>query len=109
MPFDQILAKRIRDELTSISGLEEKKMFGGVGFLIRGNMACGVHKEDLIVRVGPAGYAEALAQSHARPFDMTGRPMAGWIMVSPGGFAADDDFKRWIKQGVEFAQTLPVK
>jgi TfoX/Sxy family transcriptional regulator of competence genes len=109
MPFDQILAKRIRDELSNISGIVEKKKFGGVGFLIRGNMACGVHKEDLIVRVGSAGYAEALTHPQVRPFDMTGKPMAGWIMVFPGGLATDDDLKSWIRQGVEFAQTLPTK
>ena len=74
MPYDEALAQRIRRVLAPQPGLTEKKMFGGVGFLIRGNMACGVHGDNLIVRVGPARYEEALAQPHARVFDRTGRP-----------------------------------
>lgn len=103
------LAKRMRDYLANLPGLEEKKMFGGVAFLIQGNMACGVHGEDMIVRVGADNYEAALHQPFTRPFDMTGRPMAGWIMVAPPGFDQDRDLQDWIKKGVDFARTLPAK
>ena len=109
MPYDQGLARRIRDELGELPELEEKKMFGGVGFLVRGNMACGVHGEELIVRVGRDGYEGALGQPHTRPFDMVGRPMAGWIMVAPKGYEAESDLRNWVRQGVEFALSLPAK
>jgi TfoX/Sxy family transcriptional regulator of competence genes len=98
MAYDQNLAKRVRDELAGLLGrpslpsLQEKKMFGGVGFLILGNMACGVHGEDLIVRVGADGYEEALGQPHTRPFDMTGKPMSGWVVVSAEGCERDEDY-----------------
>jgi len=109
MAYDQALAQRIREALAGEPDLVEKRMFGGVGFLIRGNMACGVHGDDLIVRVGPGRYPEALAQPHARVFDMTGRPMAGWVEVAPAGVASAADLRRWLTLGVEHARTLPAK
>ena len=109
MAYDEGLAHRIREELVELAGLDEKKMFGGVGYMLRGNMACGVNKDDLIVRVGPARYEEALAQPHTRVFDMTGRPMKGWIVVTPDGYESDDDLKDWVQQGVDFALSLPAK
>lgn len=109
MPYNQDLAQRIRVQTAQQPGLDEKKMFGGIGFLLHGNMACGVHGEDLIVRVGPEKFAEALAQPGARPFDMTGRPMAGWVMVSAPGFETDEDLKKWIEQGVAYSHSLPKK
>jgi TfoX/Sxy family transcriptional regulator of competence genes len=109
MSYNQSLAQRIRDELSQIPGLQEKKMFGGVAFLVQGNLACGVNGEELIVRVGPKRHAEALSQPHTRPFDMTGRPMSGWIMVAPQGYEAESDLRDWVRQGVEFARTLPAK
>ena len=109
MPYDTELARRIRAALGPLPGLDEKKMFGGVGFLIRGNMACGVHKQDLIVRVGPDRYPEAISQPHARPFDMTGRPMSGWVTVDPAGCENDEQLDAWVSQGLAFAQSLPAK
>jgi len=109
MAYDQSLAQRIRAELNKLPDLQEKKMFGGVGFLVQGNMACGVHGEELIVRVGPQRYDEALSQPHTRPFDMTGRPMSGWVMVTPEGYETESDLRSWVRQGVEFAQSLPAK
>jgi TfoX/Sxy family transcriptional regulator of competence genes len=109
MSFDEFLSIRIRAALGPLPNLEEKKMFGGVGFLVNGNMACGVHKNDLIVRVGPAKYAEALSRPHTHVFDMTGRPMAGWIMVEPQGCASESGLKAWVDQGLAFAKTLPAK
>lgn len=109
MPYDEGLAQRIRDELGELPGLTGKVMFGGIGFMLHGNMACGVNKEDLIVRVGPERYQEALAQPHVRPFDLTGRPMKGWVVVGPDGYQADQDLRSWIQQGIDFASSLPPK
>jgi len=109
MAYDEELASRIREELAQFPGLEEKKMFGGVGFLIRGNMAVGVHGQDLIVRVGRERYEEALSRPHARLFDISGRPSVGWVLVAPDGYEVERDLRQWINQGVEFAQSLPAK
>lgn len=109
MAYDQALARRIRELLAGAAGLEEKKMFGGIGFLVQGNMACGVHGDDLIVRVGPEKSVEALAQPYARPFDMTGRPMSGWVMVAPDGLASERELRSWIDLGLKYARTLPAK
>jgi TfoX/Sxy family transcriptional regulator of competence genes len=109
MAYNQVLAQRLRAETGAYPGLVEKKMFGGIGILVNGNMACGVHAENLIVRVGPGSYEKALARPHTRPFDMTGKPMSGWIEVEPAGYAADEDLRDWVQQGVTFALTLPPK
>jgi hypothetical protein len=109
MAFDEHVAARLRAELGTLPGLTEKKMFGGIAFMIGGNMACGVIGDDLIIRVGTAQHAAALAQPGARVFDFSGKPMAGWVMVAPEGYAAADDLVRWVKLGVAFAGSLPVK
>ena len=109
MAYDELLGVRIRAALGPLAGLEEKKMFGGVGFLVNGNMACGVHKEGLIVRVGPEKYDWALAQPHTRVFDMTGRPMTGWIVVDPPGCATENALKAWLELGLAYAMSLPGK
>ena len=109
MAYDEGLAQRIREALDELPGLVEKKMFGGVGFIIQGNMACGVNKDKLIVRVGPERHEETMQRPHTRPFDITGRPMKGWVRVEADGYQSDDDLKDWVQQGVAFAQTLPPK
>lgn len=109
MAYDEGLAQRLRENLADLPGIGEKKMFGGISFLLQGNMACGVIEDDLIVRVGPEGYEEALREEHARPFDFTGRTMKGWIMVGPEGYAEDDDLASWVERGVGFAGSLPPK
>ena len=109
MPYDTLLATRIRLALGPLPDLVEKKMFGGVGFLLNGNMACGVHKNDLIVRVGPENYDQALSHPHTKVFDMTGHPMAGWIMVEPEGCATESALQAWVEQGLSFARSLPGK
>jgi len=109
MAFDEGLAERIRSILDERQGLEEKKMFGGIGFLLRGNMACGVNKDELIVRVGTEKYEDMLSRSHVKVFDMTGRPMKGWVVVNPPGFEDDSDLAFWVGEGVEFALSLPPK
>jgi TfoX/Sxy family transcriptional regulator of competence genes len=109
MAYNEILAGRMRGILAAYSDIVEKKMFGGTAFLLRGNMVCGVHKQDLIVRVGLEKYKEALKKPHTRPFDMTGKAMAGWIVVESGAWGRDEDLNAWIKLGVDFAQSLPPK
>ena len=109
MAYDEILEGRIRAVLEGQPGLTAKKMFGGVGFMVNGNMACGVNKLDLIVRVGPKNYEEALSKAHTRPFDMTGRPMKGWVVVLPDGYAAEADLRAWLGQGLDFVLSLPPK
>jgi TfoX/Sxy family transcriptional regulator of competence genes len=108
MAYSLQLAERIRSELTGIPFVE-KKMFGGVGFLLNGNLACGVNKDNLIVRVDPAKHSALLKKPQTRPFDMTGRPMKGWLIVEADGFKTDKQLSAWIKEGVEFALTLPPK
>jgi hypothetical protein len=109
MPYDELLASRMREALAPLPGLVEKKMFGGICFLVNGNMACGAILTDLIVRVGPDKYPEALARPHVRPFDFSGRPMTGWVYVGAEGCAGEQELKAWIDQGVAFARSLPSK
>jgi TfoX/Sxy family transcriptional regulator of competence genes len=109
MAYDEALAQRIRAALPNVTGLTEKKMFGGIGFLVYGNMACGVHGNDLMVRINPDSYEAALASPHVRVFDMTGRPMKGWIVVDSAGVQSIEDLQSWLQQGVAFAQSLPPK
>ena len=109
MAYDETLALRVSAVLGDLAGLTEKKMFGGVGYLLNGNMACGVHKEYLIVRVGPDRYQAVLEQKHTKVFDITGRPMTGWVMVAPDDLVADDRLQNWVQQGIDFAETLPPK
>jgi TfoX/Sxy family transcriptional regulator of competence genes len=89
--------------------LQERVMFGGVGFLIRGNMACGVHGDKLIIRVGSKKYEDTLKRPYTRPFDLNGRPMSGWVFVEEDGYSAPNELKNWVMEGVEFALTLKAK
>jgi len=108
MAYNQKLAERIRSKLNGIPFVE-KKMFGGVGFLLNGNMACGVNQDDLILRVDPEKHSALLKKPHVRPFDMTGRPMKGWLLVAADGVKSEKQLNTWIKEGVDFASTLPPK
>jgi TfoX/Sxy family transcriptional regulator of competence genes len=107
--FDEALAERIRGILRGADGLAEKRMFGGLAFLVNGNMCCGVHGDELILRVEPQRTEEALDEPHVRPFDMTGRPMKGWVLIGAEGIAKDEDLSAWVAQGREFAASLPPK
>ena len=109
MAYDEVLAERVRRALAGRNDLSEKKMFGGIAFMLHGNMSCGVANGELMVRVGPERYQEALAQPHARPMDFTGRPMRGMVYVTPEGCRTDKALKRWVEQGLNFAATLPAK
>jgi hypothetical protein len=108
MAFDEVLAARIRKSVGALKGIKERKMFGGIAFLIRGNMLVGVHKDELIVRIDPNATDEALTDKHARIFDITGRPMRGWILVDRGGVAGAK-LRKWIQRASAFVRTLPAK
>jgi TfoX/Sxy family transcriptional regulator of competence genes len=107
MAYDEGLTERIRKILSGQPGLVEKKMFGGVGFMIQGNMACGVKGDDLVVRIGPEDYEDDLSRPSARPFEPAGRPMKGWVAVGPRGTAGDLELAWWIHRAVRFALSLP--
>jgi len=109
MAFDHVLAERIRQRLARRKGVEEKKMFGGIGFLLHGNLLVGVWKESLIVRLGPDAGEEALREPHVKEFDITGRPMKGWVRVAPEGMGEDEQLAGWIQRAVTFVRTLPAK
>jgi TfoX/Sxy family transcriptional regulator of competence genes len=109
MAYDEALAQEARDILGSRAGLKEKKMFGGVAFMLNGHMCCGVVGRDLMVRVGPEQHDQALAEPHARPMDFTGRPMKGFIYVGPEGWRSAASLRKWINRGVSFAKSLPPK
>ena len=108
MAYSEKLAERIWAELGEVPFVE-KKMFGGVGFLVHGNMACGVHRDNMIVRVDPDKHENLLKKKHTRVFDITGRPMKGWLMVEPDGCKTAKQVSAWVKEGVDFALTLPPK
>ena len=108
MAYNLKLAERIRSELDGIPFVE-KKMFGGLGFLVHGNMACGVNKESMIVRVDPEKHEKLLKKPGAKPFDLTGKPMKGWLLVEAEGLKTKKQLSAWVKEGIEFALTLPAK
>ena len=109
MAFDETLAARIRDALARKRGVEEKKMFGGIGFLLHGNMLVGVWKESLVVRLGEEEGEEALKEPHVKEFDITGRPMRNWVLVGPEGVQNDEQLNAWIQRAVKFVVALPAK
>jgi TfoX/Sxy family transcriptional regulator of competence genes len=109
MSFDEDLADRVRQAIGHRTDLTERKMFGGLAFLLRGNMCCGVLRDDLIVRIPPDETAAALAEPHTRPFDFTGRPMRGFVVVEPSGWDDDDALAGWVARAAEFAAALPPK
>ena len=109
MAYDEEAAGRVRRALMSHSGVVEKKMFGGLAFLLRGHMCCGVIGDRLMVRVGPAAYDAALCEPHASEMDFTGKPLRGFVYVEPDGFASSRDLRAWVDRGTAFASSLPSK
>jgi TfoX/Sxy family transcriptional regulator of competence genes len=109
MALDEALASRVRDVLAARADLSEQKMFGGIAFMIGGNMAVGVIEGDLMVRLDPADAERALAEPHVRPMDFTGRPMKGMVFVDSTGTATDNDLVGWVEAGADFAASLPPK
>ncbi len=110
MAYDEELAHRIRELVADEPGLTEKAMFGGLAFLLDGNMAVGISSRGgLMVRVGAEGSEDALSRPHTQIFDMGARPMTGWILVDPAGLATKRQLSAWVRRGVAFAHTLPPK
>ncbi len=109
MAFDEKLGARIRDLLAGHPDVAERKMFGGLCFLVRGRMCCGIVGSDLMVRVGPDDHERALARPHARPMDFTGRPMKGMVYVSPAGLRTASALGAWVERGIRCALAMPPK
>ncbi|SRR5258705_8545155 len=109
MAFNEKLAERVRKELKGGRGLLEKQMFGGLAILLRGNMCCGVHGDELIVRLAPEETDKALTAPGARLFDLTGRPMKGWLLVGPAGTKTAAALRKWVGIAAEYAASLPAK
>ncbi|MER6791891.1 TfoX/Sxy family protein [Amycolatopsis mediterranei] len=109
MAYDEELADRVRALLEDEPGWAEKKMFGRLVFLLDGNMAVGVSGEALMVRLPADEGEDALAEPGARPADMAGRPMKGWLLVDPPGLEKAEDLRRWVGRGAAFARTFPPK
>jgi TfoX/Sxy family transcriptional regulator of competence genes len=109
MAFDETLAARIRQRLTRRKNVAEKKMFGGVGFLLNGNLLVGVWKDSLIVRLSDEQGEAALLEPHVKEFDITGRPMKGWILIGPEGIEDDNQLSDWIQRAAKFVEKLPKK
>lgn len=109
MAYDETLAGRVRGLLATRPGYSERKMFGGLCFMLNGNMCCGIVKDELMVRLAAGGYEEALARPHARPMDFTGRPMKGMLYVGTAGFETHESLAEWVELGAGFAASLPPK
>ena len=109
MAYDETLAERIRDVLAARESVGERKMFGGIAFMVGGNMAVGVIGDDLMVRLDPVDAEQALGEPHTRPMDFTGKPMKGMIYVDPAGSEADENLTAWVEAGADFATSLPSK
>ena len=109
MAYDEHLAARVRQILKRRRGISEKKMFGGLAFLVRGNMCCGLNGDELMVRVGPDAHVTALKRRHAREMDFTGRALKGYVYVSRAGVRTTAALRSWVDQSVTFARALPPK
>jgi len=109
LAFSEELALRVRQSLGEQAGITERKMFGGLCFMVNGNMLGGVMGNEIIVRVGAEGYENTLELPHARKMDFTGRPMRGFVVVSPEGIDLDEGLDEWVERGLKFAVSLPPK
>jgi len=109
MAYNEKIETRIKKLVSGWKNTDSKKMFGGICHLLNGNMFCGVHKDFLILRLGREKAENAMKLPHVRPFDITGKPMKGWVMVAEDGFKTDDELKNWLNQTRKFAETLPMK
>ena len=109
MAYDESLAHRVRKMLAPVGDISERKMFGGLAFMLSGNMCCCIEKSNLIVRTGPEQYDTALQRPHARVCDFTGRPMRGFVYVDEEGVREDSGLRDWLALSVKFASSLPPK
>jgi len=107
--YDPEAAERVQQVLSNRDGVVEKKMVGGLSFLVNGNMCCGITDRALMVRVGAKDREQALQEPHVRPMQLGGRTLSGFICVEPAGFAADDALASWVQRGLDFASRLPAK
>ena len=107
MAYNEKLADRMREKLMGLKKLEEKKMMGGLCFLYKAKMCCGIVKDELMVRVIESRYEEALSHPYCREMDFTGRPLKGFVYVSPDGFKKDNDLSYWLDMGIEYVESLP--
>lgn len=106
MTYNEKLAEMIRESIKGKRNITEKKMFGGLAFLIKGKMFCGIVKDDLMIRTGPENYEKVLSKPHARPMDFTGKPMKGFVYVGPLGFKTTKTLSGWIDLGLDYASKL---
>jgi TfoX/Sxy family transcriptional regulator of competence genes len=109
MAIDEVLAERVRGLVARREDVQERRMFGGLAFLVRGHMACGVHGAELILRLGNDAADAALRRRHVRPMDFTGRPIASMVIVAKAGWRRDRDLRAWIAKALRFAEDLPPK
>lgn len=109
MAYDEELATRIRNRLDDPLGVSERKMFGGVAFMVYGNMCVGIVGRDLMVRLGQAEYEKALSEPFVRPMDFTGKPLKGFVYVDAGGIETDKQLDVWLNRARAFVSTLPPK
>ena len=109
MPFDPKLAERVRSIVTRIGGFSEKKMFGGLAFMLSDKMCCGVLEDKLVARIGPEQYESAIRKAHVSPMDFTGRPLRGYVYVASQGLKSDAQLQGWIQQSISFTSTLGTK
>jgi len=109
MPYNESIDHRIRETIAKWRQIDSRKMFGGVCHLRNGNMFCGVHKDYLILRLGETSAGEAMDRPHVRPFDITGKPMKGWVMVAKEGFETEAELRDWLDLAKRFVDTLPPK
>ena len=109
MAYSESLARRVREAIGKQRGMAEKKMFGGVCFLLHGNLCVGIWKTSLIARLGPEQAAAALQEPYVGEFDVTGRPMKGWVMIEPDGLESERQLALWLERAQAFVETLPKK
>ena len=109
MAYDEKIAERLSKVFSEHKGVQEKKMFGGIAFMLRDHMCVGIVDDLLMVRVGPERYEQANKEAHVRPMDFTGRPMRGYVYVEPAGFKTEKSLREWVQKGVSFVKTLPPK
>jgi TfoX/Sxy family transcriptional regulator of competence genes len=105
--YNEALAERVRSVMLGVPNVDEKKMFGGVTFMVDGQMCCGVLKDELVVKTGPEGFKELVAQPYVRPFDFSGRPMVGMVYVASPGVSTDEQLREWIQRGLRFVKQNP--
>ncbi|MGV7221925.1 MAG: TfoX/Sxy family protein [Nitrospinales bacterium] len=109
MPYDPGLAERLEEVLSERPYMEEKKMFGGIGWMLNGNMCVGVYKDLLVIRIGVEAAKKVLEEANTKPMDITGKAMKGWAMIFPEGLEDDSNFIRFTQLAIDFVSTLPAK